>query len=590
MILNLTNKSTSAEFDRREGDPPLDRTLRSHDLRSPYHSQSLCPSAGRSVITDDIAATTTRLTSMTTYPERVSLEGLEMEIFKLVSKMASPEEWAEWLGAPLEHAAAQGNLGLVDKLIGAGANCLTGWRGRDGRTLLHAAAVGGNEGVVSSLLKAGAQPDVNAITRTNHTRMSALGMAAKCGHEAVVRRLILAGADINLRCNFEERTALHEACSGGCERVAEELIMSGADITAKTSTGYTPLHFAVEEGLQGLVSTLLRRGAEKDSLTNWGCPALNLGCGCVDGVEPNLAVVETLLAAGVDVHIRNGGRSALDSASERGWVSILQALLRYGADVNSRHYLAGHSALHRAAANDQAGAVDALVEAGADVEMRSTLGRTPLGVAAKDGKTISLLALLHHGASVGARDTYGRTPMYLACYDKPEGLEVVVDLLLRWGADETAVLEDGETPADALDIVHENVYYENRTCSQDEIDRVRLLLDRAPADRAWRRRGWLVMLRARASTAMGDINDSSSGNTGLEGSTAAGGETGEGRKVARHEGGTGDAGGGRGQASRGVDAFGAENGGGGNEVLRGAVAWLVEMEPAGVFRAVLEFL
>ena len=49
---------------------------------------------------------------MNANPERVSLEGLEIEIFRLVSKDAVAEQWAEWLRVPLEHAAAQGNHGL----------------------------------------------------------------------------------------------------------------------------------------------------------------------------------------------------------------------------------------------------------------------------------------------------------------------------------------------------------------------------------------------------------------------------------------------------------------------------------------------
>lgn len=95
--------------------------------------------------------------------ERVSLEGQEIEIFKLVSKEgATRQPWAEWLRVPLEHAAAQGNHGLVDNLLGAGANGSVGWKGCDGCSLLYAAALGESEGVVSSLLRAGgAQPDVN---------------------------------------------------------------------------------------------------------------------------------------------------------------------------------------------------------------------------------------------------------------------------------------------------------------------------------------------------------------------------------------------------------------------------------------------
>ena len=90
------------------------------------------------------------------YPERASLEGLAGEIFKLVSRRATPEQWSEWLRVPLEHAAADGNADLFNALIGAGANGRAGWRGCEGRTLFDAAAVGGNAEVVSALVAAGA--------------------------------------------------------------------------------------------------------------------------------------------------------------------------------------------------------------------------------------------------------------------------------------------------------------------------------------------------------------------------------------------------------------------------------------------------
>ncbi len=518
------------------------------------------------------------------YPERASLEGVERYLFQFVSVWASPEQWDAWLRVPLELAAALGDLGLVDMLIGAGANGRAGWRGCGAPTLLHAAAVGGSEGVVASLLKAGAQPDVNVVPSAPPC-LPALYLAATNGHEAVARRLILAGADVDFKHPVYGYTVLHEAIYGRRERLAEDLMMSGADIMARTSKGCTPLHLAVEEGLEGVVSTLLLRGADKDAVDNEGDSALMWACGSVKGAEPNLAVVETLLTAGVDVHIRrpSDGFSALDFASLVGWVSILQALVRYGANVNSccsDHF----SALHVAASNGQAGAVDALVEAGADIDLRSNDGRRPLSCAAGDGIVNAVLALLHHGASVDARDIYDRTPMHMACFSKLEGFEVVVDLLLRWGADETAVDEDGETPADDLDAM-----YENRTCSQDEIERVRLLLDRAPADRAWRRRGWLVMLRTQASKARNDSHEGSRSKT-VDVSNAAGGGVEDDRKMVRHPVVAGNASGERGEDSQEADGFEAEDGVGGNEALRGVVEWLERMEPAGVFRTILGFL
>ncbi|CAN0445291.1 unnamed protein product [Ectocarpus sp. 12 AP-2014] len=42
-------------------------------------------------------------------PNRAVLEGDEVDIFKLVSEGATPQQCAQWLRTPLEHAAASGN-------------------------------------------------------------------------------------------------------------------------------------------------------------------------------------------------------------------------------------------------------------------------------------------------------------------------------------------------------------------------------------------------------------------------------------------------------------------------------------------------
>ncbi|CAM9509597.1 unnamed protein product [Ectocarpus fasciculatus] len=85
-------------------------------------------------------------------------------------------EWKEgvWLRAPLEHAAARGNLGLFRRLADAGASAEAGWRGCHGRTLLGAAACGQNEKVVRALLTAGARSDVNVLFGAERKRVALL--------------------------------------------------------------------------------------------------------------------------------------------------------------------------------------------------------------------------------------------------------------------------------------------------------------------------------------------------------------------------------------------------------------------------------
>ena len=72
----------------------------------------------------------------------------------------------------------------------------------------------------------------------------------------------------------------------------------------------------------------------------------------------------------------------------------------------------------------------------------------------------------------------------------------MVDLLLRWGADETAFNGADQIPAEVLDVESDGDI--GNSATKDETERTRLLLAYAPADRVWRRRCWLVMLRSRA--------------------------------------------------------------------------------------------
>ena len=93
-----------------------------------------------------------------------------------------------------------------------------------------------------------------------------------------------------------------------------------------------------------------------------------------------------------------------------------------------------------------------------------------------------MLALLEHGADVNAQDEDQDTPLHVAVYNAGEqGAAEVIDSILRSGADETILNGEGKT---AMDV------------AGDEFERVRELLANAPADRTWRRRGYLVLCRA----------------------------------------------------------------------------------------------
>ena len=102
--------------------------------------------------------------------------------------------------------------------------------------------------------------------------------------------------------------------------------------------------------------------------------------------------------------------------------------------------------------------------------------------------------LLLRGARVEETNNRGSSALHLVCASQRPRVEAAVGLFLRSGASETAVDSfAGLTPAGVLERLANR-----RKCSAEEAERTRVPLERAPADRAWRRRCWLVMLRAKA--------------------------------------------------------------------------------------------
>lgn len=136
---------------------------------------------------------------------------------------------------------------------------------------------------------------------------------------------------------------------------------------------------------------------------------------------------------------------------------------------------------------------------------------TPLHLAARRGAVDACSALLRGGAAIGARTLNGSTPLHLACalLKAP-----AARLLLRRGADELALNSARQTPADVAGLFlsacagkggekrAEDHHRGRRSRGREErfkelLGEIRDGLKGVPADRAWARRGWLVMARAR---------------------------------------------------------------------------------------------
>ncbi|CAH0382945.1 unnamed protein product [Bemisia tabaci] len=197
----------------------------------------------------------------------------------------------------LHHAALNGHADIVELLLTheASPNIVD----NKGSSPIHLAAWSGNLEIVRLLLCHGPSvPNVNLTTQDNET---ALHCAAQYGHTSVVNILLEHNCDPTIR-NTRQETALDLAAQYGRLEAVELLVRTHPELvqaynskTANSIFPHTPLHLASRNG--------------------------------------HKAVVETLLAAGLDVNVRTAAGTALHEAALCGKLEVARTLLEHGVDL-----------------------------------------------------------------------------------------------------------------------------------------------------------------------------------------------------------------------------------------------------------------
>jgi len=185
-------------------------------------------------------------------------------------------------------AADRGNIEETEKAISRGEG--VNKRDNNGNTPLILAAKHGDFAIVKQLVIKGA--DIHAknndgydalLALSNYTmKDSSVEVKGKQsepipitteGHLKTADYLIQNGADVNITTN-DGNTALILAANLNKLNLAELLLSKGADVNAKNKQGYSALIAASIKGFRELICPLVRKGADKDAQDSQGKTAL----------------------------------------------------------------------------------------------------------------------------------------------------------------------------------------------------------------------------------------------------------------------------------------------------------------------------
>ena len=121
---------------------------------------------------------------------------------------------------------------------------------------------------VSYFLAAGFSPDTR-----NKAGVPLLNIAARKGNREIMRYLIMAGAQLNLKADDRGTSALSDGVMGKHSELVIDLINAGVDVNIKSKDGQTALIVAVGACEEKVVEALLKAGADPDISDSLGASA-----------------------------------------------------------------------------------------------------------------------------------------------------------------------------------------------------------------------------------------------------------------------------------------------------------------------------
>jgi uncharacterized protein len=489
------------------------------------------------------------------------------QIHKLIKDHADVNAPATDGSSALLWAAYHSDAELTKALLAAGAWVDT--PNHYGVTPLLQASRTGDVEVMRVLLDAGADP-----TRWHPEGETPLMAAARTGRVDAVQLLLSHGSFVNAADPYQEETALMWASAEGHLEVVKALLAAGADPNLKAhvstiterkdadhpSGGFTALMFATRNGHADVVEALIKGGADPKLTNADGASAtivaivndrFDLAKELLDlGGDPNdgsLFFAVDMHDGTTDMRAHDGSRMQPTHPNNLTSLALVKALLDLGADVNKPFVGALHSTtlccgvsinsspFYRAATAADVEVLKLMLGKGAQMEWSPSevkpkdgkpaaapgrpnpnIGKTPLMAAIKGGQGApiaggpgftrigppefrepgsrdpleALNMLLAAGADPNAKAPDGNTPLHLAVQESHVGM---IRALAAAGGKLDAVNKDNLTPLllaekpkkpDPLDMGDQDVYKPKRDSKEEVVAALRELMHLGPNDPA----------------------------------------------------------------------------------------------------------
>ncbi|XP_068109953.1 NF-kappa-B inhibitor alpha [Hyperolius riggenbachi] len=184
------------------------------------------------------------------------------------------------------------------------------------------------------------------------------------------------------QANEDGDTLLHLAIIHEAKDLVEEAIKrsyrDGYYLNRQNTLHQTPLHLAIITEQPQIAEKLLKAGCDPEVRDYRGNTALHIACekGSMRGVGVIVQNSTSLLPSLLQCTNYNG-HTCLHLASSNGFLSIVEDLIRLGADINAQEPCNGRTALHMAVDKQNPELMFLLLKYGADVNRVTFQGYSP---------------------------------------------------------------------------------------------------------------------------------------------------------------------------------------------------------------------